>query len=93
MSWLTADGLAAALAVGGAVAVGLGWRGAVLLLAFFVSGSVLTRLAGDPPEGSAARNARQVVANGGAAAAAALLGSWPVAAGALAAATADTWAT
>ena len=93
MSWLTADGLAAALVVGGTITVGLGWRGAVLLVAFFVSGSVLTQLAGDPPEGSAARNARQVAANGGAAAAAALLGSWPVAAGALAAATADTWAT
>jgi uncharacterized protein (TIGR00297 family) len=34
-----------------------------------------------------------VVANGGVAAAAALLGSWPALAGALAAATADTWAT
>jgi uncharacterized protein (TIGR00297 family) len=34
-----------------------------------------------------------VVANGGVAAAAALLGAWPAFAGALAAATADTWAT
>ena len=87
MKWLTPGGLAAALAVGGAVAVGLGWRGAVLLLAFFVSGSMLTQADGRP------RNARQVVANGGAAAVAALFGWWNVAAGALASATADTWAT
>jgi len=36
---------------------------------------------------------RQVLANGGVAAVAALLGSWTATAGALAAATADTWAT
>jgi uncharacterized protein (TIGR00297 family) len=41
----------------------------------------------------ARRNARQVLANGGVAALAALAGSWPAFAGALAAATADTWAT
>ena len=90
MRWLTRDGVVAALAVGGAVAVGLGWRGVALLLAFFISGSVLTRVAGGS---GGQRNARQVVANGGVAAAAALAGSWIVAAGALAAATADTWAT
>ena len=89
MKWLTRDGVAAALVVGGAVAAGLGWRGAVLLAAFFVSGSVLTQLAGE----AGPRNARQVAANGGAAAIAALLGCWHVAAGALASATADTWAT
>ena len=90
MTWLTPDGLAAALCVGAAVWWGLGWRGAVLLLAFFISGSVLTRLATGRP---ARRTARQVVANGGAAAVAALFGAWPVTAGALAAAAADTWAT
>ncbi len=90
MKWLTASGLAAALAVGGAVAVGLGWRGVALLLAFFVSGSLLTQFAGG--EGGQ-RNARQVAANGGVAAVAALVGAWSVTAGALAAATADTWAT
>jgi uncharacterized membrane protein len=90
VKWLTRDGLAAALLVGGAVAWGLGWRGVMLLLAFFVSGSLLTRLAAG--EGGQ-RNARQVLANGGAAALAAVVGSWPTAAGALAAATADTWAT
>jgi len=64
----------------------MGWRGLLLLLAFFVSGSLLTR-------GGGRRNARQVVANGGVAAVAALAGSWPAFAGAVAAATADTWAT
>jgi len=86
VKWLTAAGAAAALAVGGATVWGMGWRGFGLLLAFFVSGSLLTR-------GGGRRNARQVVANGGVAAAAALLGAWPAFAGALAAATADTWAT
>jgi uncharacterized protein (TIGR00297 family) len=90
MKWLTGGGVVAALAVGGATAWGLGWRGVVLLFAFFISGSLLTRLAGG---GGGQRNVRQVLANGGVAALAACLGSWPGAAGALAAATADTWAT
>ncbi|HEY6808001.1 MAG TPA: DUF92 domain-containing protein, partial [Gemmatimonadales bacterium] len=90
MKWLTRGGLVAALAVGGAVAAGTGWRGVTVLFAFFVSGSVLTQLSGGA-EG--ARTARQVLANGGIAAAAAAVGWWPVMAGALAAATADTWAT
>ena len=90
MTWLSPDGLAAAACVGAAVWWGLGWRGAILLLAFFISGSVLTRLATGR---GARRTARQVVANGGAAALAALVGSWSVTAGALAAAAADTWAT
>ncbi len=90
MKWLTREGLATALAVGGAVAVGLGWRGVTLLFAFFVSGSLLTQLARG---GGGQRTARQVVANGGVAALAALLALWPVTAGALAAAAADTWAT
>lgn len=90
MKWLTAGGIAAAVGVGAAVAIGLGWRGVILLLAFFVSGSLLTRWAGG--EGGQ-RTARQVLANGAVAAGAALAGWWGVAAGALAAATADTWAT
>jgi len=90
VTWLSPDGLAAAACVGAAVWWGLGWRGAILLLAFFISGSVLTRLATGR---GARRTARQVVANGGAAALAALVGSWPMTAGALAAAAADTWAT
>jgi len=84
--WLTSAGVAAALAVGGATMWGVGWRGLLLLLAFLVSGSLLTR-------GGGPRNARQVVANGGVAAVAALVGSWPAFAGAVAAAAADTWAT
>jgi uncharacterized protein (TIGR00297 family) len=90
VKWLTPAGLVAALGVGAAVYWGLGWRGAVLLLAFFFSGSLLTRLATGR---GARRTARQVIANGGAAAVGALLGWWPAAAGALAAAAADTWAT
>jgi len=86
VKWLTWGGAAAALLVGGATVWGVGWRGFWLLLAFFVSASLLTR-------GGGRRNALQVVANGGIAAAAALLGAWPAFAGALAAAAADTWAT
>jgi uncharacterized protein (TIGR00297 family) len=90
VKWLTRNGLIAALAVGGAVVAGTGWRGVVVLFAFFISGSALTQLSGGA-EG--ARTARQVLANGGVAAAAAACGWWPVMAGALAAAAADTWAT
>ena len=90
MKWLTWGGATAAVAVGAAVMAGLGWRGVTLLLAFFVSGSLLTRWSGGA---GGQRSARQVVANGGVAAAAALAGWWAVAAGALAAAAADTWAT
>lgn len=86
MTWLTAGGTAAALTVGGATAWGVGWRGVVLLLAFLVSASLLTK-------GGGRRTARQVLANGGVAGAAALAGAWLVAAGALAAAAGDTWAT
>jgi uncharacterized protein (TIGR00297 family) len=87
--WLTGRGATAALAVGLATIWGLGWRGFVLLLAFFVSSSLLTTAA----KGGRRRNERQVLANGGVAALAAFAGSWIVFAGALAAATADTWAT
>jgi uncharacterized protein (TIGR00297 family) len=86
VKWLTAAGAVAALAVGTATVIGVGWRGSLLLLAFFVSGSLLTK-------GGGQRTARQVIANGGVAAVAALLGSWPAFAGAVAAAAADTWAT
>ena len=84
MSWLTRPGAAAALAVGLATGFGLGWRGLLLMLAFFVSSSLLSK--------QTTRNHRQVLANGGVAALAALAGSWIAFAGALAAATADTWA-
>ena len=90
MRWLTGRGVVAALAVGIATAWGMGWRGVLLLLAFFVSGSLLTR---SPEDAGGRRNERQVIANGSVAALAALAGSWPAFAGSLAAATADTWAT
>ena len=86
MIWLTRRGAAAALAVGLATIWGFGWRGALLLLAFFVLSTLLSRR-------STARNARQVMANGGIAALAALAGNWAWFAGALAAANADTWST
>ncbi len=85
MKWLTRRGAVAALAVGVATVYGFGWRGLLLLLAFFVSSSLLSK--------PTTRNERQVIANGGVAALAALAGSWVWCAGALAAATADTWAT
>jgi uncharacterized protein (TIGR00297 family) len=90
VKWLTAGGLVAAAAVGAGVTWGLGWGGLAVLAAFFVSGSLLTRLS---ERRSPLRTARQVVANGGVALVAALLGSWGAAVGAIAAAAADTWAT
>jgi uncharacterized protein (TIGR00297 family) len=56
----------------------------LLMLAFFVSSSLLSK--------KTTRNHRQVLANGGIAALAALAGNWTAFAGALSAATADTWA-
>lgn len=90
MTWLTPGGVAAALLVGAAVWWGLDWAGLVPLFAFLLSGSLLTRIATGR---GASRRPRQVLANGGVTAALALLGSWPAAMGALAAAAADTWAT
>lgn len=84
MKWLTRRGAGAALAVGLATVYGFGWRGFGLLLAFFISSSLLSD--------RTTRNARQVIANGGIAALAALLGSWVAFSGAVAAATSDTWA-
>ena len=84
MKWLTRRGTGAALAVGVATVYGFGWRGFGLLLAFFLSSSLLSE--------KTTRNARQVIANGGVAALAALAGSWVGFSGALAAATSDTWA-
>src|SRR2546422_7399786 len=85
--WLTRDGLAASLAVGGAVTWGLGWPGLALLAGFFLSGSLLTQWASGT---GGRRNARQVLANGGGGAGAAPAGSLPAAARAIAAAAADT---
>jgi uncharacterized protein (TIGR00297 family) len=100
---LTGDGALAAAAVGFAVLWGTGWPGAAVLGMFFLSSTLVGRLAASRPSASDARGERrdavQVLANGAAAAigaAAALL--WPGAGfwaltGALAAAAADTWAT
>jgi uncharacterized protein (TIGR00297 family) len=90
VNWLTRGGLVAASAVGAGVTWGLGWRGLLLLAVLLLSGSLLTQLT---ERRGARRTARQVLANGGVAAIAALVGSWSAAAGAIAAATADTWAT
>jgi uncharacterized protein (TIGR00297 family) len=93
LSW---SGVVAAAAVGGAVLGFAGLGPALLLVLFFVSSSALSLLPGGGER--ARRDARQVLANGGLAALAALLmREEPLAAtaflGALAAATADTWAT
>jgi uncharacterized protein (TIGR00297 family) len=99
---LTARGAVVATGVGTAIMGGASWPGAVLLGGFFGSSSALSRLErshGVASKGST-RDEWQVLANGGIAALAALL-SAPLGAtrshaglaGALAAATADTWAT
>jgi len=84
---LTVSGLLAAVLVGTAVWVGLGWRGFLVLAAFFVLASGLTRLgyrrkaAAGLAEGQAEgrggrRTASQVLANGGVAAVAAPLAAF-----------------
>jgi uncharacterized protein (TIGR00297 family) len=104
---LTTSGAVAALIVG-TVCAAAGWGWAVLLIAFFVASSLLSRLGeaektartASVVEKGAARDAVQVVANGGAyalAAVGALVTGWSgwaaFGAGALATSTADTWAT
>lgn len=100
---LTTSGQLAAAIVGLAVLLGAGTLGVALLLVFFLSSSALSRFRADRKSRwrePAGRSAAQVVANGGVAAAFALLalaGSVSAAhyalVGAVAAATADTWAT
>lgn len=90
------SGGVAAAAVGGAVLGFAGLGPALLLVLFFVSSSALSLLPGGGER--ARRDARQVLANGGVAALAAVLMREELLAGtaflgALAAATADTWAT
>ena len=104
---LSTDGALAAVVVG-TVVFGIGGAAwAILLLAFFISSSALTRwraaakaAAGEEVVKGGRRDAVQVLANGGVATAIAALHGlrpdlalFPAFAGAIAAATADTWAT
>ncbi len=105
MRALTRSGAWAAALCGGVLYVGGGWTWVVLVGVFFITASALTRL--EPGSGGSRRSLDrmgrrwdQVAANGGVAAVAALvhgLTASPVAfaaaAGAIAAATADTWGT
>jgi uncharacterized protein (TIGR00297 family) len=92
----------------GTLCVAAGWSWAALLLVFFVTSSALSRVRAasrarrteSVVAKGGARDALQVLANGGLYAVAALLsllvpwtGWMPLGAGALAAATADTWST
>jgi uncharacterized protein (TIGR00297 family) len=104
---LSRSGAIAALAVGTAAVIA-GWAWAIVLIAFFVTSTALSRFkrgkrearVGRIVEKTDERDAFQVLANGGAFAAAAMVAGatghplWAAAAlGALAAAAADTWAT
>lgn len=98
---LDTSGALAATLVGTAIATGTSWPGVVTLGTFFTSSSALSRTAADAiAEKGSRRDAAQVLANGGVAAIAAVglaridrSLALTVAAGGLAAATADTWAT
>ncbi len=100
---LTWGGAAAAVVVGTLVFGFGGWPPAGLLALFFATSSLLTRVhaARKPhPEHAAGRNGMQVIANGAVATALAVAGGvwpapwiWTAFAGAIAASTADTWAT
>jgi uncharacterized protein (TIGR00297 family) len=100
---LSPGGAVSATVVGALILSGSGWYGGAVLAVFFVSSSLVSRLARAVPDGldpkGERRDAWQVLANGGPAALAAvlapddiLLRSWLVTAS-LAAAAADTWAT
>lgn len=96
LGWLTADGAAASAVVGVGIYGLTGIRGAELLLAFFLTATLLGRLSS---RRHGPRNARQVLANGGVALVSAI--AWAAGAhwcqlalpGSLATANADTWAT
>lgn len=100
---LTRNGAIAAVVVGILVFGFSGWRGGLLLFVFFATSSILTRWHAQRkrhPEHRGGRSAGQVIANG---LVAAILAVWSAFvpspevitafAGAIAAATADTWAT
>jgi uncharacterized protein (TIGR00297 family) len=99
---LTIGGLTAAVLVGSGVLLAQGWSGGLVLLAFFIPTSLVSRFLPDTTVRLDAkgnkRDAWQVLANGGAATLGALC--WPhhvtgmvVMTAAFAAAAADTWAT
>ena len=105
---LSRDGAVSAALVGTLIFGLGGWQWAVLLLAFFISSSALTRLFKDRKRGisekfskGGERDAGQVIGNGGLATAFVLLNAlfpnqlwtWVGFAAALAAVNADTWAT
>jgi uncharacterized protein (TIGR00297 family) len=99
---LTAPGALAAWTVGMAVLYGTGWQGGAVLAAFFISSSLISRVATTPPLMDPKGHQRdhwQVFANGAVAAAGAAVAAiepdlrlWLVTAS-LAAAASDTWAT
>ena len=99
---LTANGAAAAAMIGTAVLAGTGWWGGAVLITYFGSASLVSRLTTDPgvarfdAKGSR-RDIVQVLANGGWAGLLALLPDSTVAFGGMAAtlavSAADTWAT
>jgi uncharacterized protein (TIGR00297 family) len=104
---LTGGGAIAALAVG-TICIAAGWAWGILLIAFFVASTGLSRWRASAKarctegilEKGGERDAVQVLANGGIFAACAtmsLIASWEgwlvIGAGAIAAATADTWGT
>ncbi len=100
---LSPSGVLAASAVGGATVCGAGFRGGAALVTFFASATLLGRLPGSrrlEQQRGNERDAVQVLANGGVAAILALISAASVRpsilvgfGGAIAAATADTWAT
>lgn len=101
---LTVDGALAATIMGTVIVGTAGWWSGLLLVAFFLSSSILSHAGQAPPTLSQARGAErdavQVLANGGIALATAIMFSvsgaaaWIVAlAGSLAATNADTWST
>lgn len=102
LQWLTTDGAVAAVGMGTLVFGFGGWPQAGLLVFFFATSSALTRwqAARKPHPDGAGRNAAQVFANGTIATVLSVWGAlhpspWVhfAFAGAIAASTADTWAT
>ena len=104
---LTTDGAIAA-AIVGAACIAAGWSWVIILIVFFLAGTAVSRIGGkakrartgDVVDKGGPRDARQVLANGGPFAAAAIASvvwpshAWQIAGiGAIAASSADTWAT